>query len=291
MLLERYWQKRTIKKLARKNHFVERSILSAVSFLKEAVLCEEYAICRGFLQALDPRLKTITFLLFVLTAVSLKAAASVGWLYALCLLLAICSNVPIVFFLLRTWVFIPLFSLCIAIPALFSVVTPGEPIGQFFVLGVKLIITRPGLDGAILFVTRITTSVSLVVLLSLTTRHAELLKVLRVLRVPKVFVLTVSMCYRYLYLFAEMVENIFTAVKSRVGIAVQQKRGQQIVAWNIANMWNRAYQMNEGVYNAMLSRGYTGEPVLLSKFHVRSRDWIWLLFSMLICTTLFYLGN
>lgn len=277
--------------MAKNKSFIERSILSAVTFLKEAVLCEEYAGRVGFLQGLDPRIKTVTFLLFIVTAVSLKTALSVGWLYLLCLILAVCSNVALGFFILRTWVFIPIFSLCIAIPALFSVVTPGEPVCQFAFLGIELIITRPGLDGAILFVTRIATSVSLVVLLSLTTRHAELLKVLRGLGVPKVFVLTVSMCYRYLYLFAVMVENIFTAVKSRVGIAVQYKHGQQIVAWNIANMWNRSCRMNEDVYNAMLSRGYTGEPRLLSKFHTKFRDWAWLSLSILACTALFYWGR
>ena len=277
--------------MAKKSNFIERSILSAVSFLKDAVLCEEHAVRRGFLQGLDPRIKTVTFLLFIVTAVSLKTAAAVGCLYLLCLILAVCSNVPIGFFILRTWVFIPLFSLCIAIPALFSVVTPGEPVCVFFILGIKFIITRPGLDGAILFVTRIATSVSLVVLLSLTTRHAELLKVLRGLGVPKVFVLTVSMCYRYLYLFAVMVENIFTAVKSRVGVVVQYKRGQQIVAWNIANMWNRSCRMNEDVYNAMLSRGYTGEPRLLSNFHTRFRDWLWLSVSVFACVAFFYWGH
>ncbi len=277
--------------MAKKNSFIERSILSAVSFLKESVLCEEHAVRGGLLQSLDPRIKTVTFLLFILTAVSLKTSASVGGLYLLCLILAACSNVPIGFFILRTWVFIPLFSLCIAIPALFSVVTPGEPVCTFFILGVKLIITRQGLDGAILFVTRIATSVSFVVLLSLTTRHAEILKVLRGLGVPKVFVLTVSMCYRYLCLFAVMVENIFTAIKSRVGVVVQYKRGQQIVAWNIVNIWNRAYRMTEDVYNAMLSRGYTGEPKLLSKFHTRFRDWVWLLVSVFACAVFFYWGH
>lgn len=255
------------------------------------MLCEEYALRKGFLQSLDSRIKTITILLFVLTAVSLQRTSSIGFLYLLCLILAVSSKVPIVFFLIRTWVFIPLFSLCITIPALFSIVTPGEPVSSFFILGAKVIITRQGLDGAILFVTRITTSVSFVILLSLTTRHTELLKVLRGLGIPKIFVLTVSMCYRYLYLFAEMVENIFMAIKSRIGLVVQYKRGQQIVAWNIVNMWNRAYQLNNDVYNAMLSRGYTGEPRLLSKFQTGFLDWVCLLASVILCTTIFYIEN
>jgi cobalt/nickel transport system permease protein len=239
--------------------------MSAVSFIKDAAVCEEHASRRGFLQVLDAKLKTVIFFGFLLTAVLLKNTVLIGGLYALCLFLAVISRIPLGFFLLRTWVFIPLFSLCVAIPALFSFVTPGAPVAVFYILGVKFMVTRPGLDGAILFVVRIATSVSWVILLSLTTRHTELLQALRVFGVPQVFVLTVSMCYRYLYLFAVMVEHIFTAIKSRVGIVSAHRKGQRIVAWNMANMWNRAEQMNEQVYLAMLSRGYTGEPRSLKK--------------------------
>ena len=186
--------------------------------------------------------------------------------------------------------FIPIFSFCIAIPALFSFVTPGEPVWFFYLLGVKFIITRPGLDGAILFVVRVATSVSLVVLLSLTTRHTQLLKVLRVFGVPQVFILTVSMSYRYLYLFAQMLENILTAIKSRVGVISQHQKGQRVVAWNVVNMWNRAEQMNEQVYLAMLSRGYTGEPCVLAKSDPKFKDWVWLLFSLTISAMIIYLG-
>jgi len=272
-----------------KRNFIEQSLMSAVSFLKDATLCEEHASHNGFLQSLDAKIKTISFFVFLLTAVFLKSALLIGLLYAFCLILAVMSQVPLTFFLLRTWVFIPLFSFCIAIPALFSFVTPGEPVWFFYFLGVKFIITRPGLDGAILFVVRVATSVSLVVLLSLTTQHTQLLKVLRIFGVPQVFILTVTMSYRYLYLFAQMFENIFTAIKSRVGVVSGHPKGQKVVAWNIANMWNRAEQMNEQVYLAMLSRGYTGEPSVLTKSHPEYKDWAWLLFSLTICAMIIYL--
>ncbi len=279
------------KTLHKRRDFIERSLLSALAFIKDATLSEECANRKGFLQSLDPRFKTISFLAFLVTAVSLKSAVLIGSLYGLCLLLAFFSRIPLNYFLTRTLLFIPLFSLCIVLPTLFSMVTPGETVWSFHFLGINGIITRPGLDGALLFVVRIATSVSLVVLLSLTTLHLELLKVLRVVGVPQLFVLTVSMCYRYLYLFATMVENIFTAVKSRVGVVSHHQHGQNIVAWNIANTWNRTTQMSEEVYMAMLSRGYTGEPQLLSEFHATPKDWFWLLCALIICTGLFYRGD
>ena len=279
------------KALHKRSDFIERSMLSALAFLKDATMSEEYANRKGLLQSLDPRFKTISFLVFLITAVSLRSAVLISVLYGLSLILALLSSISFRHFLVRTLLFIPLFSLCIVLPTLFSIVTPGEPVWFFHVVGITAIITRPGVDGAVLFVIRIATSVSLVVLLSLTTRHAELLKVLRVFGIPQVFVLTVSMCYRYLYLFATMVENIFTAVKSRVGVVSRQRQGQSIVTWNIANTWNRTTQMSEEVYMAMLSRGYTGEPRLLSEFNAMPKDWVWLLCALIICAGLFYSGH
>ena len=276
--------------LHKKHDFIELSILSALAFFKDATLSEEYANRKGFLQSLDPRFKTISILAFLVTAVSLKSTVLISPLYVLCLILALLSRIPFRNFLLRTLFFIPLFSLFIVLPTLFSTVTPGETVWSFHILGINAIITRPGLDGAVLFVLRVATSVSLVVLLSVTTRHSELLKVLRLFGVPQLFVLTVSMCYRYLYLFATMVENIFTAVKSRVGVVSHQRHGQNVVAWNIANTWNRTTQMSEEVYMAMLSRGYTGEPRLLSKFNATPKDWLWLLSAVVICAFLLYKG-
>ena len=277
--------------LHKKHDFIERSILSALAFLKDATTSEEYANRKGFLQSLDPRFKTISFFSFLVTAVSLKSAVLISFLYGFCLILVLLSSIPVRHFLVRTLLFIPLFSLFIVLPTVFSAMTPGDPVWSFHVAGITGIITRPGVDGAVLFVVRIATSVSLVVLLSLSTRHSELLKVLRLFGVPQIFVLTVSMCYRYLYLFATMVENIFTAIKSRVGVVSHQRHGQKVVAWNIANTWNRTTQMSEEVYMAMLSRGYTGEPRLLSKFHATPKDWLWLLCAIVICAFLFYRGH
>jgi len=275
-----------IRRSNRRSNFIERSLLSALSFLKDMTLFEEYAGRPGFLQSLDPRIKVITFLLLLVTTVVLKNPWAITEVYFMSLLLAVLSRVPLGFFLVRTWVFIPLFSLFIVVPAMFDFVTPGAPVWSFPFLGVTFTITHPGLAGAVLFVIRVATSVSLVVLLSLTTRHAELLKVLRVFGVPSIFLLTVSMCYRYLYLLAVMVENIFTAIKSRVGVVTQSRKGQRVVAWNIANTWIRTNQMSEQVYQAMLSRGYAGEPRLLHAFHATNKDWGWAIFIVVLCGTL-----
>ena len=245
------------------NGFIERSLLGVFSFLKESVSCEEYAAKRGLLQSIDARVKLLIFACLLIVTVSVRNVSILCVFYAACILLAVFSGISLGYFLKRTWVFIPLFSLFIAIPALFSVFTPGDVLVAFRLAGVRFIITQQGFDGAVLFVMRVVTSVSLVVLLNLTTRQTVLLKVLRIFGIPQIFVMTLSMCYRYIYLFAEIIEYTYIGIKSRVGGALHYKKGQQIVAWKIANLWERSQQLNEEVYNAMLSRGYSGEPKVL----------------------------
>jgi len=276
--------------VSKNNNFIEHSILGVLSFLKESIFAEEHALVKGFLQSLDPRIKTATFLLLVVQILFTKNIAILLSLYGLCLLLSCWSHVRLGFFLKRTWVFIPLFSLFIAIPALFSVITPGEIIFTLHIAGIKLMIIRQGLFGATLFVARVITSVSFVILLSITTRHSELLKVLRIFRIPQVFVMTLGMCYRYIFLFVGIIENTYLAIKSRVGTKLHYRKGQHIVAWNIAYLWNRSYQLNEDVYKAMLSKGYTGEPVILNDLKIKFKDLLWLFFVIFTCILVFYLN-
>ena len=274
--------------MSKNNNFIERSIRGALLFLKESIFADEYASKNGFLQSLDSRIKVITFLMFIFAVLFTKSIIVSLGLYAVCLILTYFSNINMGFFLKRTWVFIPLFSLFIAIPALFNIFTPGETLFAINVTGTKLIITRQGLFGATLFLMRVTASVSFAVLLSITTKHFALLKVLRIFRVPQIFVMTIGMCYRYIYLFLEVIENTYLAIKSRVGTRLHYKKGQQVIAWNISALWNKSHHLSEDVYSAMLSRGYTGEPVILDDFKVKLADWIWLFFVAMFLVIILY---
>ena len=247
------------------NNFIERSILETLSFFRESVFADEYAARDGFLQRRNARQKTIASLLLLTGVLFARNLYLLSAIYIFVLGLAVLSRINLWFFLKRTWIFIPLFSLFIALPALFSFFSPGEPVLILPIGQIKLVMTKPGLMAAGFFVARVVTSVSITVLLALTTRHNELLKGLRVLRVPQMFVMILGMCYRYIYLFAEVVENTYLAINSRVGGHVRQRAGRKIVAWSIASLWQRSYALNTQVYNAMLSRGYRGEPKVLEE--------------------------
>jgi len=271
------------------SNFIERSIMGALSFLRDSIFADEYALKNGLLQSFDPRVKTATLLLFIIQVLFTKSIIVLLLLYVFCLLLSCLSKIHLSFFLKRTWVFIPLFSLLIAIPAMFSIFTPGEQLAAFKILGAKFIITHQGLSTAALFVSRVVTSVSFAILLSITTKHTDLLRVLRIFKIPQIFVMTLGMCYRYIYLFVEIIEDTFLAIKSRVGTVAHHKKGQSIVAWNMAYLWQRSYHLNEDVYKAMLSRGYSGDPRVLDEFKSLPIDLFWVCLVVTISALLFYL--
>lgn len=264
------------------NKFIERSIVGAFAFFKESVFADEYATKDAFLQKKDVRAKTASFLLLLLAVLFTGNLYFIAGLYILILVLTAFSGINLWFFLKRTWLFIPLFSLFIAIPAVFNFFSPGDPVFVISLFKLKFIVTRQGLSSASLFILRVITSVSITVLLALTTRHNQLMRVLRVFRIPQVFVMTLGMCYRYIYLFAEVVENTYLAIKSRSGNRIHHKKGREVVAWSIAGLWHRSYHLNNQVYSAMLSRGYRGEPKVFEESKTGIADWIMLASAAMI---------
>ena len=264
-------------------HFLGQSLTKVLFFTRESARNQELSKQNGLLQRLDPRIRTFALMMILLTCVLIKEPQGMALLYFFCVALALFSKIPLKHFLVRTWVFIPLFTLLLAFPALFKFFSPGDPLWSFHFLGHEITLTQQGRDAAIILTLRVATSVSYAVLLSLTTSHSDLFKVLRAFRIPPIFVFTVSMCSRYLILFAGIVESVLIAIQSRVGFVVEPRRGRHLVSWNIANIWNRANHLNEQVYLAMISRGYTGESKNVGKFKTRYLDLIFVFFVSLVC--------
>ena len=85
--------------MSKNNNFIQRSIMGALSFLKESIFADEYALRHGFLQSLDPRIKSVTFILFILQILFTKSLLVLLCLYALCLILTQASRINLGVFL------------------------------------------------------------------------------------------------------------------------------------------------------------------------------------------------
>jgi len=252
--------------------WLEKTVGEIAGSIERAVFTEEHARKRGWLQGLDPRAKLGMFLAVVLAVGLSNSLPVLVAVYVLVLAAAAASRTPFDFFIKRVWLGIPLFAGVVIVPSLFLGQPPylfREQVGP-----IAVAVSIPAIWGALVFIARVGVSVSLAVLLVLTTPWADLLKSLQALRVPPVFVLVLSMTYRYIFLFLHTLNGMLESRRSRV---VGRTGGGEQRAWIVSGMgylMNRSFQMSSDVYSSMLARGFGGQVRSYTAFRMAARDWV-----------------
>jgi cobalt/nickel transport system permease protein len=256
-----------------KGDFVEKTIAGGGRVLRVAMFSSDLASEDGFLQRMDPRVKAASVVALLLVASLVRHVSALVGLYALTLLLASASRVPARLLVRRVWLFVPLFTGLVALPAALSVITPGHvvvPLGTW--LGTPVGFTAQGLTAAALIVMRAATSISLVVLLTITTPWPRLLAALRALLVPRAFVLVLGLAYRYLFHLLGSITDMYEARKARAPRDHDLARGRAFVAATAGATFGKAHALSEEVYLAMVARGYLGQATAIDHRPFRPVD-------------------
>ncbi len=269
--------------------FVAKTLEETTKAIEHSVFANDFSLRKGFLQRLDPRTKVITFFILLIITAWVRRLDFLLFFYFLTLFLALISDIPLGFFIKRVWVFIPIFTGIIAIPAIFNVVTPGKAIitvlklSKAYHLGPYTIpqnitITVQGVEGAAIFVMRVATSVSLAILMVLSTQWTRILKALNVLKVPEIIILILAMTYRYIFLLLRVAEGMFLARKSRLILNTDLKEQHRWLSARIGVLIGKSYNLSNEVHLAMLARGWNGNPTLLEENSIGFLDVLWSLF-------------
>ena len=252
--------------------WLEQTIGGITDNIEHAIFTEQHARSKGWLQRRDPRAKLVGFLMAIVAASLASSVVGLALLYAATLGAARASRVPFGFFIKRVWLGIPFFAGIVVVPAIFFV--PGARVFDLALGPAHLAPSWNGLAGAVLFVSRVGVSVSLAVLMVVTTPWADVLKSLRALRTPQVFVLVLSMTYRYIFLFLHTANGLLLARKSRVVGRTSGGEQRRWITGTMGNLMSRAFKMSNDVYAAMLARGFTGEVRVYSTYRMRAADWL-----------------
>jgi cobalt/nickel transport system permease protein len=252
--------------------WLEQTIGGITDNIEHAIFTEQHARSKGWLQRRDPRAKLAGFLMAIVAASLASSVVGLALLYAATLGAARASHVPFGFFIKRVWLGIPFFAGIVVVPAIFFV--PGARVFDLALGPAHLAPSWNGLAGAVLFVSRVGVSVSLAVLMVVTTPWADVLKSLRALRTPQVFVLVLSMTYRYIFLFLHTANGLLLARKSRVVGRTSGGEQRRWITGTMGNLMSRAFKMSNDVYAAMLARGFTGEVRVYSTYRMRAADWL-----------------
>ncbi|HEX9020302.1 MAG TPA: cobalt ECF transporter T component CbiQ [Nitrospirota bacterium] len=272
--------------------FLDKTLSAVADVLERAFFSEAFAYQRGFLQALDIRVKLITFLLIIILISFLRAPQTMWLLFGISLALAAASHIPLRFFLKRVLLFVPLFSAIIVLPALLNIITPGEPVLTIARLGhartwglytipQEIAVTRQGLWGGIVFVSRVSASVSFAALFLMSAKWGEVFAGLRALFMPRIFVVTLSMTYRYLFVVLRLIQDMYRARKSRTIRPFSAAVERNWTASRIGVTFKRSMEMSADIYQAMLARGFHGEFPSINRLHAAPADYVWLMTVLL----------
>src|SRR4029078_7212211 len=128
-------------------------------------------------------------------------------------------------------------------------------------------------------------------LLILCTPWAQVLKALRVLRVPVVFVVILGMTYRYIFLMLQTAQDMFESRQSRMVGTLDGAERRRLAGASVGVLLSKSIQLSRDVYIAMLSRGYRGEVYTLDDFQMRGRDWVALAVLLGIAVLASWLGR
>jgi len=129
------------------------------------------------------------------------------------------------------------------------------------------------------------------IILILTTRWATLLRALRAVRVPQVFIVILGVTYRYIFLLLHTTNDMFLARESRLVGRVTGSGERAWIATSMGVLLGKAYHLSEEVYLAMIARGFRGEPRLLEPLRMGLSDVAWMLAALAVPVTVLALGG
>jgi cobalt/nickel transport system permease protein len=183
------------------------------------------------------------------------------------IILLFISRMPLRFlFAYLKWVL--LFGLFFAI--IMPLTVSGDEIARFYFLSVS----KQGSLLALLIVLRATSAALLVFLMIGTAKLPVTMKALDELKVPNKLIQIFMFAYRYIFIFIEELEKMFTAAKARAFKEKTNLQTLRIVGFILGMLFVRSYERSRRVYNAMLARGYTGRLKILHEFHLGRWDCI-----------------
>jgi len=113
-----------------------------------------------------------------------------------------------------------------------------------------------------------------------TTPLTKLVAGLDSLGAPRALLLVIQFLYRYLFVISEEAQHMRMAASSRMGSAVG---GRRMAAGAVGVLFARSSERAEGIYQAMLARGFQGHYPMAAPPSIMPRDAIFFASTLVFC--------
>jgi energy-coupling factor transporter transmembrane protein EcfT len=240
---------------------------------------------KPFISNLAIQTKLIVFLYFILLISLVKSLTAEIIIASLILLFHLITSPYFLKLLKRILFFTLIFGFLIAFPSSLHLVNMGKVVYpllnlghsfDFWIYHIPSVIgfTAEGLKGMGLLTFRVFNSISISLLFINTTPFNDIVKGLKLFRIPDSLLMIFSLSYLYVVILSNSILESYLALKARIFGSVDEKKIQQIVAGRISHIFKMSRRHFEKTYQAMLARGYTGEVVLYQKEKFTSPDYL-----------------
>ena len=272
---------------AGKLNFLRKTMKKISQVFENEFFCEKYAARPLFWQNIDTRVKIIISLLFLILSSLVSNPVTLVILASIPLFYAKLSGLPMRIHFRRVWLYIPLVSFFLTLPAATNLFVQGKVMFYLFQPGFQgmkdgLYFTIPGLLASLRIMLRAGISISFCFLLLLTTRWSQITGALMSLRVPVLFVSIMNMTYRYIFVLLLMANNRMEARFLRTVGKLKAADNRSFVGQTTAHLFIRSQDYADEVYDAMCCRGYSREPARTKPPHLQQTDILFIFSSILI---------
>ncbi len=263
--------------------FLDRTILNSAKAVKSIYQQAESAARVSFIQKIHPKVKFLSLIYLVIVISFIRElpaqliATGFIFLFYLVARLRIVEVYRKIFFLAL------IFGLVVVLPASLNVITPGEIIFpvlrlnspvHFLIYNIpaEIGITVNGIQVVSMVFLRVFNSVSLALLIVYTTSFPAFVKSFKIVGIPDLFLMIISLAYKYIFILSRTIEETYFALKSRMSGNIKKSSIRKLIGGRMFFIFRRSVIIYENTYYAMVSRCYNGKVILHSYQKVTSMD-------------------
>jgi cobalt/nickel transport system permease protein len=263
--------------------FLDKTILNSSKAVKSIYLQAENAAKDNFIQKINPTIKVISLIYMAIVISIVSNLRTQLIITVIIFLLFIIARLKL-YEVYRKILFLAfIFGFLVVLPAALNVITPGKIIfniitfnkpSHFLIYNIpqNIGITIHGIEVVSLVFLRVLNSVSFALLVVYTTPFPSFIKSFKSIGVPDIFLMILSLAYKYIFILSRTIEETYFAFKSRLLGNIKNSSIRRLIGGRIFYIFKKSMIIYQDTYNAMVSRGYSGKVVLHSRNHFTVKD-------------------
>lgn len=279
--------------------FIDKTLKLSAKAFRAIFVQQEYSGAENFVNRTNPSVKLFALVYLVVIVSLVNDVIAQAFFSLLPFIVILFTKIGVYKFYKRIFLLSFFFGFLVAIPASLNIVTKGkiifeiislqEPVNFWiYHIPANIGLTVEGCKIVLLLFLRVFNSISISLLIIYTTPFHELIKSLKIIKVPNSFLMIIMLTYKYIFIMTKTIEDTYSAIRSRLIGGVKNKVLRNIVSGRVYFIYKKSVINYETTYFAMLSRGYQGDVkiVLTKKFEMK--DIIVLIITVIIGISLIF---